>query len=68
MIAVGIDISKSESTVAILSSTGELLRKPSEFRNDEQELNQLISNLSSYILINIIIIRYYSNPTLFIVA
>jgi transposase len=48
MIAVGIDVSKSKSTIAILSSTGEILMKPSEFRHDEQELNHLISTLNGY--------------------
>lgn len=48
MIAVGIDVSKSKSTVAILCSTGEIIMKPSEFHHNEQDLNQLISILNSF--------------------
>ena len=33
MIAVGIDVSKSKSTVAILSSDGEILAKPFSIRH-----------------------------------
>lgn len=47
MIAVGIDVSKSKSTVAILSSSGEILAKPFDIQHIESELNGLISYLTS---------------------
>ncbi len=48
MIAVGIDVSKSKSTIAILSSDGEILLNPSTIHHDETSLNQLICKLNSY--------------------
>ncbi len=47
MIAVGVDVSKSKSTIAVLSSTGELVLKPSEFHHNEQDLGQLITMLKN---------------------
>ncbi|KPU42968.1 transposase IS116/IS110/IS902 family protein [Oxobacter pfennigii] len=48
MIAVGIDVSKSKSTIAILSSDGQILAKPFDVQHTEQSMNDLISQLRSY--------------------
>ena len=45
MIAVGIDVSKSKSTVAILSSDGEMLVSPYNVQHTESDLNALIDYL-----------------------
>lgn len=42
MIAVGIDISKSKSTAAVLNEDGSVHAKPFEFRHNRHELNALI--------------------------
>lgn len=47
MIAVGIDVSKSKSTVAILSSDGEILAKPFSIRHVESDIDNLITYLRS---------------------
>ena len=47
MIAVGIDVSKSKSTVAILSSDGEILAKPFNIRHIESDIDNLITYLRS---------------------
>lgn len=48
MIAVGIDVSKSKSTVSILNSDGEILLKPKNFHHTMNELNNLICLINSY--------------------
>ena len=50
MIAVGIDISKSKSTVAILNSDGSLRIKPYDMKHNHPEMNALIfqSNKTTY--------------------
>lgn len=48
MIAVGIDVSKSKSTIAVLSSTGEIILKPSEIHHNEYDLGQFIAMLKSH--------------------
>lgn len=47
MIAVGIDVSKSKSTVAILNSDGEILAKPYDIRHVESNIDNLITYLHS---------------------
>ena len=43
MIAVGIDVSKSKSTVAILNGDGSIRAKPFEVRHTADELHALVS-------------------------
>ena len=43
MIAVGIDVSKSKSTVAILNSDGSLRIKPYDMKHNHPEMNALIN-------------------------
>ncbi|PWJ50144.1 hypothetical protein SAMN05216529_105240 [Faecalicatena contorta] len=45
MIAVGIDVSKSKSTTAILNSDGELLLKPIDFQHSRSDMSALFSLL-----------------------
>ena len=45
MLAVGIDVSKSKSTAAILKSDGTILAKPFTFRHDQPEMNALVKFL-----------------------
>ena len=45
MIAVGIDVSKSKSTVAVLASDGSTLRKPFSINHNRQELDALVKYL-----------------------
>lgn len=47
MVAVGIDVSKSKSMAAVLSSTGEVLAAPFEFHHVEDEMDRFISYLNS---------------------
>lgn len=47
MIAVGIDVSKSKSTVAIVRPDGTILLKPHEFAHTNSDLSQL-SNLIGF--------------------
>lgn len=47
MIAVGIDVSKSKSTVAILNSDGEILAKPYDIHHVESDIDNLITYLHS---------------------
>lgn len=46
MIAVGIDVSKSKSTVAILNSDGSLRIKPYDMKHNHPEMNALINYLN----------------------
>ncbi len=48
MIAVGIDVSKSKSTVAIISSDGEIIMKPTDFHHNKPSLTQLIPILQDF--------------------
>lgn len=48
MIAVGIDVSKSKSTVAIIQSDGTLLLKPRDFSHTASELSQLANLIRSF--------------------
>ena len=45
MIAVGIDVSKSKSTVAILDSYGTVLATPFNMAHTQPEMNALVSRL-----------------------
>ena len=47
MIAVGIDISKSKSTVAILRSDGSILAKPFTMMHNQPDMNDLVMLLNS---------------------
>ena len=48
MIAVGIDISKSKSTVAILDSYGTVLATPFNMAHTQPEMNALVSRLKAF--------------------
>lgn len=48
MIAVGIDVSKTKSTIAIVDSFGEILMKPTDFMHTESSLSHLVSILNGY--------------------
>ena len=48
MIAVGIDISKSKSTVAILDSYGTVLATPFNMAHTQPEMNALVSRLKEF--------------------
>ncbi|OOM82000.1 transposase [Clostridium puniceum] len=42
MIGIGINVSKSKSTVAAMEDTGEIIMKPQEFKHIQNEINKLI--------------------------
>ena len=48
MIAVGIDVSKSKSTVAILDSYGTVLATPFNMAHTPPEMNALVSRLKAF--------------------
>jgi len=48
MIAVGIDVSKSKSTVAVIDSDGQILHKPRNFNHTVSDMPNLISLINSY--------------------
>lgn len=48
MIAVGIDVSKAKSTVAILNSYGTVLATPFNMAHTQPEMNALVSRLKSF--------------------
>ena len=48
MIAVGIDVSKSKSTVAILDSYGTVLETPFNMAHTQPEMNALVSLLKAF--------------------
>ena len=48
MIAVGIDVSKSKSTVAILDSYGTILATPFNMAHTQPEMNALVSQLKAF--------------------
>lgn len=48
MIAVGIDISKHKSTIAIIDSSGKILMKPTDFMHNESSFSHLVTILNGY--------------------
>lgn len=48
MIAVGIDVSKSKSTIAIIDSDGQILVKPRNYNHTQSDMQNLIYLLNSY--------------------
>ena len=48
MYAVGIDVSKGKSTVAIANIDGTLVEKVFEIKHNRNEISDLISHLNSY--------------------
>lgn len=48
MISVGIDVSKSKSTVAIIDSDGQILLKPRNYNHTQIDMLNLISLINSY--------------------
>ena len=67
MIAVGIDISKSKSTVAILDSYGTILATPFNMAHTQLEMNALVSRLKAFDEPVIILLEYtghYHYPVL----
>lgn len=42
MIGIGIDISKSKSTISAMVDTGEIIMKPKEFKHTQNEISKLI--------------------------
>lgn len=48
MIAVGIDVSKSKSTVAILDSYGTVLARPFDVLHTQQGIQPLLDRLKSF--------------------
>ena len=67
MIAVGIDVSKSKSTVAIISSDGEILLKPKDFNHTVSglaTLTDLLHNYSSDVKVAMEATGHYHYPIL----
>ena len=67
MIAVGIDVSKSKSTVAILNSDGSLRIKPYDMKHNHPEMNALVNYLNELDEPLIILMEYtghYHYPVL----
>ena len=67
MIAVGIDVSKSKSTVAILNSDGSLRIKPYDMKHNHPEMNALVNYLNELEEPIIILMEYtghYHYPVL----
>ena len=48
MYAVGIDVSKGKSTVAIISTTGEVIEEPFEINHDQKGFMLLLTKLEKY--------------------
>ena len=48
MIAVGIDVSKSKSTVAIIDSNGAILMKPKNYNHTQSDMLNLIEQINSH--------------------
>lgn len=48
MYAVGIDVSKGKSTVAIITTDGTIIEKPFEILHNEEGINQLIEKVQNY--------------------
>ena len=46
--AVGIDVSKGKSTVAVLQPSGTVIRKPFDVSHTSQNLNELAFAVASY--------------------
>ena len=67
MIAVGIDVSKSKSTVAILNSDGSQRIKPYDMKHNHPEMNALVNYLNELDEPIIILMEYtghYHYPVL----
>ena len=67
MIAVGIDVSKSKSTVAILDSYGTVLATPFNMAHTQPEMNALVSRLKAFVEPVTILLEYtghYHYPVL----
>ena len=67
MIAVGIDVSKSKSMVAVLNEDGDILRKPFEVKHTAQDLNGLIEFLKGTKEVPIVVMEptgHYHYPVL----
>ena len=67
MIAVGIDVSKSKSTVAILNSDGSQRIKPYNMKHNHPEMNALVNYLNELDEPIIILMEYtghYHYPVL----
>ena len=47
MNAVGIDVSKNKSMIAVLRPLGEIVRKPFEVKHNQSEINKLVNYLKS---------------------
>ena len=58
MIAVGIDVSKSKSTVAILNSDGSQRIKPYNMKHNQLEMNALVNYLNELDETIIILMEY----------
>ena len=63
MIAVGIDVSKSKSTVAILDSYGTVLATPFNMAHTQPEMNALVSRLKAFDEPVTILLEYNLNPS-----
>ena len=48
MYAVGIDVSKGKSTIAIITTEGEVIEKPFEINHDQEGIDFLLSKISNY--------------------
>lgn len=67
MIGVGIDVSKSKSTVAAMIDTGEIIIKPREIRHNHTELDKLIKwirNQDDMVLVVMESTGHYHYPVL----
>lgn len=48
MIAIGIDVSKSKSTICMISSDGEILLSPTDYKHNISDLSRLLEKIHSY--------------------
>lgn len=48
MLAVGIDVSKGKSTIAILSTDGQIIEKPFEIFHNDEGINKLFEKVKDY--------------------
>lgn len=48
MYAVGIDVSKSKSTISIITLDGEIIEEPFEINHDQEGLDNLLSKIKKY--------------------
>lgn len=61
MNAVGIDVSKGKSTVAILRPDGEVVASPSEISHDPRELSEFVILIKSLDGDTKVVIEYTGN-------